>query len=94
MNEFLKMDIFFVVATIAVAVVGIALCVVLVYLARFLKTLDRIANEIQEETEAIRQDLDDARHEVRRSGAQLSTLTSLFGKTAARFLGGDKKKRK
>lgn len=93
MNEFLKMDIFFIVATVAVVVVGAALCFVLVYLARFLKTLDRIANEIQEETEAIRQDLDYARQQVRMSGAKISALTSLFGKSAVRLLGGTKKKK-
>ncbi len=85
------MDIFFVVATIAFAIVGILLAVAIVYAVRFLKTLDRIAENVEEETEAIRKDIHDARGVVRREGAKLGALTSFFGKAAGRVI---KKKKK
>ncbi|MDB5190294.1 MAG: hypothetical protein JWN49_620 [Parcubacteria group bacterium] len=86
------MDIFFVVATIALVIVGILVCVVLVYVARFLNTANRIAVEVEEETEAIRADLDEMRGGIKR-GLRFVPLFSFFGKTAKR-LSSTKKKSK
>ncbi len=91
MQEFLKMDIFFVVATIAFAVVGILLAIAIVYLVRFLRTLDRIAENVEEETEAIRHDIAGVRSRVKEEGAKLGAITEFFGKTARRIV---KKKKK
>lgn len=92
MNEFLKMDVFFVVATIAFVIVGVLVCVVLVYVARFLNTANRIAAEVEEETGAIRADLDEMRHGIKR-GLRFVPLFSFFGKTA-KHLSSTKKKSK
>ncbi|CAN5738557.1 hypothetical protein BH11PAT2_BH11PAT2_00280 [soil metagenome] len=92
MNEFLKMDVFFVVTTIAVVIVGVLVCVVLFYLAQFLKTANRIATEVEEETGAIRADLDEMRSGIKR-GLRFVPLFSFFGKTAKR-LSSTKKKSK
>ncbi len=92
MNELFKMDIFFVVATITIVIVGILVCVVLVYVARFLNTANRIANDVQEETESIRADLSEMRHDIKR-GLRFVPLFSFFGKTAKR-LSSTKKKSK
>ncbi len=92
MNEFLKMDIFFVVATIALVIVGILVCIVLVYVARFLNTANRIAIEVEEETEAIRADLEDMRGGIKR-GLRFVPLFTFFRKTAKR-LSSTKKKAK
>jgi uncharacterized protein YoxC len=92
MSEFLKMDIFFVVATIASVVVALLFCAVLYYLARFLKTLDRIAGSIEEETDAIRKDIDEVRKSMKKNTVRANSLISLFGKTITRYLGRSKRK--
>ena len=91
MNEFAKMDIFFMITTVAVVVVAISMVVVLVYIARLLHTLNRIATDVEEEAEAIRADLEDARAKVRREGLKLAHLFSFFGKTTKRLSSSRKK---
>lgn len=82
MNDFLKMDIFFVVATIATVVISTVLVVALVYAVRFLRTLNRIGDEVEEETLAIREDIGDVRAEARRF--RFSNLFAFFGRSARR----------
>jgi predicted RND superfamily exporter protein len=76
MNEFLKMDIFFVVATVALVVFVLMLCVALWYMIKILRSISHVADTIDEETESIKEDLDEARASVKRKGASL--LTSLL----------------
>ena len=78
MTELLKMDIFFVVATAATALVAAGVIVALVYAVRLLRTMNRVAENIEEEAEAIREDIKDARDSVR--GFRFSDLFALFGK--------------
>ncbi|MES2225861.1 MAG: hypothetical protein V4480_03560 [Patescibacteria group bacterium] len=94
MDPFLKMDIFFIAATIALVIVTVLAAVVLIYLARFLATLDRIANNALEEAEAIREDLDDMRERMKKSRLWFVPLFSFFGKTAKRFSAPKKKGKK
>lgn len=93
MTDFLKMDIFFAVATVSVVIVALCVCMVLVQLTRFLRTLDSIASEVEAEAQEIRADLDDARASIAREGRRLVPLLGFFGKTALR-LGGKKKRKK
>lgn len=82
MTDFFKMDVFFVVATIATVVVAIALVVALVYAIRFLRTLNRIGDDIEAETDAIREDIHDMRKKVRRF--KLASLLTFFVRGASR----------
>ena len=82
MTDFLKMDIFFVVATVATVLIAALVIVLLVYAVRLMRTLNRIGEEVEEEAKAIREDIEDARTSVR--GFSLSQAFSLFGKTAKR----------
>lgn len=82
MTDFLKMDVFFGVATVATVAVSLALIVVLVYAVRLLRTLNRIGDDIKEETEAIREDVNDVRRKVR--GFKLASFFSTFFKKSAR----------
>jgi hypothetical protein len=84
MDEFFKMDIFFVVTTAVVVVLGVLSCVALIYLIRLFRTLDRIAGQVKDETEEIRADLDEMRQKTRREGLRLANLLTFFGKTAKR----------
>ena len=76
MTEFFKMDAFFVVATIATVVIAAITIVALVYAVRFLRTINRVADEIEEEADATREVIKDARKSVR--GFRFGQLFSLF----------------
>jgi hypothetical protein len=84
MDEFFKMDVFFVVATAAAVVVALCLCVMLAYATKFLRTLDRIAQEVEGEAQEIREDLDELREEIRDGKNRFLSLFSFFGKGARR----------
>ena len=86
------MDIFFVVATVATVLVSVLVCIALYYVVRFLATINRIGEEIEEEATAIRADIEDTRNHVRREGLRFTHLFSFFKKTASRV--SPKKKRK
>ncbi len=84
MDEFFKMDVFFVVATAATVVVALCVCVMLAYATKLLRTLDRIAQEVEEEAQEIREDLDEMREEIRDGKNRFLSLFSFFGKGAKR----------
>lgn len=92
MDSFLKMDIFFVVSTVAVVAVGVFVCLALWKLFEFLSALTRIADDVAEETEAIREDIKDARTHVKREGLRFVHLFSFFKKTGTRVASRKKTK--
>ncbi len=81
MDDFLKMDIFFVVATVAIVLVSVLLAMVLIRLLRILKTVDEVSEIVQEEAEGIRDDIREVRATVKRetikAGQMLGLLTGL-----------------
>jgi uncharacterized protein YoxC len=79
MATLIHADIFFFVTTIVVVVVGIALTVALIYLAKVLSDLRKITKEVHEETVLFREDLKNLRTDVRREGFKLWRLVD-FGK--------------
>lgn len=94
MEDILKMDIFFVVTTIGVVVVSV--CVVLVLLAfhKLLRTLDRIAGEVEEEAQALRADLAEARTAIKREGVKAKSLLGAFTTMGKSILGRSSKRSK
>lgn len=84
MDTLVHADIFFFVTTIAVIVVGAALTVALIYLAKVLSDIRKITGEVREETGLFRKDLGDLRNEVRRSGFRVQQFLDLFRKAARR----------
>ena len=56
MNEFLKMDIFFSVATIAVVAVAVAVlvCVGLYYVIRILRNVEKVSEDVEGGTKSVR----------------------------------------
>jgi cell division protein FtsL len=79
MNEFLKMDIFFVVTTVAVVVITILLVLVVIRVLRILKNVEDISVMVEEEGEKIRQDIADVRENVRTEGVKAKHLLSFLG---------------
>ncbi len=88
MNDFLKMDIFFVVATISVIVVGVLLSLVLWYGLRLVKTCDRILQEVEGEAKALRADIAETRANLKREGRALSRLIDFVVSSGRKLLKG------
>ncbi len=85
MNEFLKMDIFFGVTTVAVIVLTVLLVIVLIRVISILRNIDELVLLAKEEGAHIRKDLDEMRTKVRDGGMRIGHL---FG-----FLGGMREKK-
>ncbi|PIR82180.1 hypothetical protein COU20_03405 [Candidatus Kaiserbacteria bacterium CG10_big_fil_rev_8_21_14_0_10_59_10] len=93
-EDFLKMDIFFVVTTLVVAVLGLFAAIALYYVVRILRNVEHISHNVAEESDNLRADIAQLRERVRAEGFRLKHVAafvrSLFGR-AARVA---KKKRK
>ena len=87
MNDFLKMDIFFVVTTIATLLITVLLVAVLIRVLRILKNVEDISELVEEEGKQLRQDLAGIRKNVRDEGLRVKHFLELIG------LGAPKRKR-
>jgi len=84
MDEFLKMDIFFFVTTIAVTILAVFIAFVLWRLQRVLKNAEHISEQVAAETDAVRQDLAEMRGDVRRGKGRLESLFGFLKKSTKR----------
>jgi hypothetical protein len=80
MDSFLKMDIFFVVTTIAVAVLGVLVAYVLVRVYRILGHLEHISEQAALESDRIREDIADLRADLHDGEHKIGSLLSFIGK--------------
>jgi len=72
------MDIFFVVTTILVLLVGIVMFLIALRIWRILGHIERIAKIAETESELIMEDIAILRADIRREGFKLSSLFRLF----------------
>jgi uncharacterized protein YoxC len=89
-SEFLKMDIFFVVTTLVVALFGIIGCVLGYYLIRVVRDLSEISRTVKqqaqglaEDFEAVRTDIKDGVHEVRENVTEGIATAKSYTKAVA-----------
>lgn len=87
MSEFLKMDIFFAVATAAVVILGAFAAVALYYVIRILRNVEHLTTLVSLEGERIREDIAELRASVRREGFKWLRITRFFSRW------GDKKRK-
>ena len=80
------MDSFFVISTIGFIVLAILLGIVLFYVIQLLRTLNRVADTVEEEATALKGDFDQARASIKRGGSGLLSLFGFAGKTGKRLL--------
>ncbi|MDB5244588.1 MAG: hypothetical protein JWN18_458 [Parcubacteria group bacterium] len=80
MTDFLKMDVFFVVTTIAVVVVAALMSYLLWRVSRILEHIEHISEQVALEADAIRDDLALVRADIRRGKGKLQSFVELFGK--------------
>ena len=85
MDSFLKMDIYFFVATIATVVVSVVLTLVLLRVLSILKKIDDVTALVKEGGEQLREDINAVRTHVQSEGLRIGHL---FG-----FLSGMKKRK-
>ncbi|HXK37586.1 MAG TPA: hypothetical protein VJ579_00770 [Candidatus Paceibacterota bacterium] len=78
MNDFLKMDIFFVVTTFVVLLWGIIGAVVLYYVIRVLKYIEQLSRTVAEGADELRGDLDEVRAQVREEGVRFKHVIQFF----------------
>lgn len=78
MSEFLKMDIFFVITTIIVVIVGVFIIVALYYLIRILKSVDHLAENVSTESDNIKGDILLLRTKMREEGTKIKHFADFF----------------
>jgi hypothetical protein len=91
MSEFAKMDIFFVVTTIAVVIVAALFTIALYYIVRILRNVDHVSQIVSEEGDLMREDIAQMRSSIKREGFKISHLASFARKRAASFMRGSRK---
>jgi len=84
MNDFLQMDIFFVVTTAAVIVVTVLVALVLFYVVRVLRNINEVTRNLSEESNLIREDIAVLRTNVREEGMKWKHFAQFFGSFAGR----------
>ncbi|MFA5991550.1 MAG: hypothetical protein WC794_04895 [Candidatus Doudnabacteria bacterium] len=78
MSEFAKMDIFFVITSAAVILLGILLAVLIVYIIKISRDIKYISKKARSEADLISQDLSELRENVKDKGAKLKFFASFF----------------
>ena len=78
MDDFFKMDIFFVITTVAVFLGGVLCVVALVYIIRILKSIDHVAQNVSEESDEMRGDLSVLRKKIRDEGIKWQHFAEFF----------------
>jgi hypothetical protein len=88
MDTLIHADIFFFVTTVVVILVGIALTVALIYLAKVLSDIKEITKQVKEETILFREDIKGLRSDVKQEGFRVERfwmfIRNLFKKTTTR----------
>ncbi len=79
MDQFLKMDIFFVVTTVSVVIMTVLLAVVLIRVLRILKNIEDISLLVEEEGEKFREDIAKVRASVKEEGLRITHLFDFLG---------------
>ena len=78
MPEFYKMDVFFVVTTVAIAILTILLAVAAVYVIKILRDIKYISHKAKSEADIISGELSELRQNVKEQGAKLKFFSSFF----------------
>jgi hypothetical protein len=87
MNDFLKMDIFFLTTTVVVLLLGVFLIVALYYLIKILKSIDHVAQNVSAESDNVRGDISVLRGKIRDEGMKVKHFMEFFMNVAARKTG-------
>lgn len=78
MTEFLKMDIFFVIAAIATAILSVLVGLVVYRVLRILKNVENISDMVVHESKNVRQDITEFRTYLREQGSGMKQLLAII----------------
>jgi membrane protein implicated in regulation of membrane protease activity len=92
MNDFLKMDVFFLVTTTVVILLAVFALVALYYIIRILKSVDHVAHNVSEESDSLRDDITVLRAKVREEGMRVQHFLEFFAGITSRQRGRKKPK--
>ena len=84
MDEFIKMNVFFFITTIAVVLVTFLSALVLWKVFCVLKNIEHISEQVALESDNIRGDLAEIRSDIRSGKGKLKSLFNFFGKVSKR----------
>lgn len=84
MESIAKMDIFFLVTTVVVALVGLLAIILMVYAIKFIRDARQISQLLREETIEVIDDIEEFRRDVKHKASRLSSLLKVI--TTARFI--------
>lgn len=84
MDNFLKMDVFFVVTTVVVLIIGGLVAYICYRVGRILRHIEHVSEQVALEADAIRGDLADLRGDLRKGKSKLQSFLTLFGKVHKR----------
>ena len=87
MNQFLQMDIFFLVTTVVVIAIGVLLALILARIWRILGHVENISKDVSEESALLRDDIEDLRTKMHREGFKVFTMGAFLNKAFKRFTG-------
>ncbi len=91
MNQFVQMDIFFVVTTLVVLAIGVVTVLIMLRIWRILGYVERISREISEESALLRADVAHLRANIQQDGFKFTHFMRFFLGAVGRF--GRKKKK-
>lgn len=84
MDEFLKMDIFFVVTSTVVVLLGVASLVALYYIIKILRSVSNVAKNASEESDSVRGDIEILRGKLKEEGVKVKHFADFVGSVAGR----------
>ena len=79
MDDFLKMDIFFVVTSVSAVIITVLLALVLIRVLRILKNVQDISEMLEDEGRKIREDITRVREGIIEEGFKLKHLMKFIG---------------
>jgi len=85
MNQFLEMQIFFLITTLVVVAIGVVLGFVLMRIWRILGHVERISRDVSEESSLLRGDINELRRSIRDEGFRMKHIAKAYRSTLSRF---------
>lgn len=82
MDEFLKMDIFFFVATLGVVLISVLFGIVLWRVARVLKNVEHVSKQVSLESDIVREDLATMRSDIQKGKNRFLALLGFVERQA------------
>lgn len=85
-----KSDVFFVITSVAVVIITITIAIAAVYVIGILRAVKRISRMAEQTTEAVTEDIDELRADIKRNGVSLGGFLDFFHRMGKKHAGRKK----